>query len=146
MTNDPEVRWNSIKTKITMMLNKVAPLKTIILKEKKIPWYKCSVAVKEKEYIAYNNARSTGKPEDWLKFKQLRNRYQICYKSSKKAFYEESTDVQTNNQTKLWRSVRTKLNPNSNSHINSLCVNGTSIDCVSDILKTISQSQLLVSH
>ena len=42
--------------------------------------------------------------------------------------------MRTNDPTKLWRSVRTKLNPNSNSQINSLCVNGTIIDRVSDIL------------
>ena len=126
--NDPEVRWNSIKTTIIMMLNQVAPLKTIILKEKKIPWYNSSlVSLSKKRSMAYNRARSTGKPEDWLKFKQLRNRYQKCYKSSKQAFYKESTDVRTNDPTKLWRSVRTKLNPNSNSQINSLCVNGTII-------------------
>ena len=118
-----------------MMLNQVAPLKTIILKEKKISWYNSSlVSLSKKRRMAYNRARSTGKPEDWSKFKQLRNRYQKCYKSSKQAFYKESTDVRTNDPTKLWRSVITKLHPNSNSQINLLCVNGTIIDCVSDIL------------
>ena len=85
--------------------------------------------------MAYNMTQSMGKPEDWLKFKQLRKRFQKCYVSSNQAFYKESTDMRTNDPTKLWKSVRAKLYLNSNSPLNSLCVN---VDRISVSLKTIS--------
>ena len=36
-TKDPDARWNEIKSSIFNMLDRAAPIKSVIIKEKKVP-------------------------------------------------------------------------------------------------------------
>ena len=56
---DPNDRWIAIKCAITMMLDKVAPVKTVLLKESIVPWNNCQlVSLAKKRNTAYQRARN----------------------------------------------------------------------------------------
>ena len=58
---DPDARWNEIKSATLTMLDRAAPIKSVIIKEKKVPWIKSQlISLGKKRNIAYLRARKTG--------------------------------------------------------------------------------------
>ena len=75
--NDPDTRWNKIKSAIKTMLDRIAPFKSVIIKVKIVPWIFSQLVsldkkeiwhITELEKLAWDKLLS-----DWDKFKSYRN-------------------------------------------------------------------------
>ena len=141
---DPDARWNQIKSAILTMLDRAAPIKSVTIKEKKVPWINSQlVSLGKKRNMAYHRARKTGISSDWDKFKRYRNLYKSTSRSSKKAFFKEATDIKTNDPAKLWKTVKPKINPNSCNSISSIASGNITIDSSDEIAKHFARSFMI---
>ena len=133
-----------IKSSILTILDRAAPIKSVIIKEKKVPWIKSQlVSLGKKRNMAYHRARKTGLSSDWDKFKRYRNLYKSTSRSSKKVFFKEATNVKTNDPAKLWKTVKSKISPNSSSSISSIASDNKTLDSSVDIAKHFARSFMI---
>ena len=78
---NPDARWTAIKESISTMLDQVAPVKTVLLREPKVPWYNCQlVSLAKKRNMAYHRARNSCSTDHWNKYKKYRNLYKSCFR------------------------------------------------------------------
>ena len=82
------------------------------------------VSLAKKRNMAYHRARNSCSTHHWNKYKKYRNLYKKCFRSSKQTFFKEATDSKTADPSKMWSTVKLKINPNSNTSITSISVAG----------------------
>ena len=66
--------------------------------------------------------------------------YKSCFRSSKQTFFKEATDSKTADPSKMWSTVKLKINPNSNTSITSIFVAGKTVDSLKEILDYFAKS------
>ena len=65
---------------------------------------------------------------------KYKNLYKSCFRSSKQTFFKESTDSKTADPSKMLSTVKSKIDPNSNTSITSICVASKTVDSLKEIL------------
>ena len=93
--------------KLTSVLDKFAPIKTIQVRSKYAPWLddetKTVMAERDK---AQQAAAKSEDQEKWILYRHLRNYATSCIKRAKKAWETSQLDSFSNNATNLWRNVK----------------------------------------
>ena len=97
--------------KLTKVLDQMAPVKTFQIRSNFSPWL--SEATKElmqERNISQRIASETKKPEDWLKYKILRNKVNNRLKREKVNWQKNKLENCDNDSGKLWKNVLGWLN------------------------------------
>ena len=98
---------NLLVNKLTEVLDKMAPIKTIQTKSKYAPWLTDSTKDLQKERnIAQERAAASDDPEDWRYFRSLRNQATAKSRADKKDWERHKFDDKENTPTDLWKSVK----------------------------------------
>ena len=106
MCQDPSQAAELLTSKLTVILDQMAPIKTFQIRSKYAPWMSLNTKQLLKERnLAQENAAQTQHPEDWLAYKNLRNTETTKMRQEKKLWEEHKL----NDPSTLWSSVKSWL-------------------------------------
>ena len=116
---------NILTTKLTQILDKLAPIKTIQIRTNYSPW----LSERTKDLMTERNsaqqyASVTKLPEDWNKYKGLRNTVNNRLKNEKDKWKRDKLDNCDNNSGKLWKNIIGWLNWSSSGSPSQLFHDG----------------------
>lgn len=120
---DPNLMWDCWKTMFLDIVDKHAPIKKKRIKNKKSPWLTASI---KKSMINRDKLKSaaikTNTAEDWLNYKNLKNRLNNEIKKTKTRYYQENFRSNTGKPREIWKSINEIMSRNTknDSKINSI--------------------------
>ena len=93
--------------KITLVLDQMAPIKTIQTRNNYVPWLsEDTKTLQIDRNEAHKKAVESNSEEDWRNFRSLRNLVTRKLRSDKAAWEKEKLDDNTNTSTDIWRCVK----------------------------------------
>ena len=99
-----------LTTKLSEILDIMAPVKKFQTRTNYAPWMsKETKLLKEKREEAHKKATDTDLPEDWREFRGLRNQVTAKLRQDKQMWEKEKLDLQKNNPTGVWKTVKNWL-------------------------------------
>ena len=100
--------WVNLKTAFLDVMEQCIP-KSVLPQKQSLPWLTKEIIqlIKKRNYF-YKEARRSGKNDDFLKFKQLRNKVVAELRGAKQKFF---LDLQSQDSNSFWKKLR-QLNPN----------------------------------
>ena len=114
MCEDADQAAQLLTNKLTDILDTMAPVRTIQVRSKYVPWLSDSTKEVLKER---NNAQATAAQsqnlDDWRLYKSLRNSATARMRQEKKAWEKMKLDSSKHDPSTLWKSVKTWLNWNN---------------------------------
>ena len=106
-TTDANVAAELLLTKLTDVLDKMAPVRTIQTRTRYAPWIGERTKDLQKERDeAQEKAAMSDNPEDWRQFRSLRNQATAGSKADKKEWERNKLDHRDNASTDIWKSVK----------------------------------------
>ena len=108
--NDPNQLWQEIESNITRSLDRICPIRNLIVPKSKPDWLTNDlVQLMRKRDKTYQEARKRNDPVTWRKAQFLRSRVESLIKQHKKNKIQ--TELQQNrlNPNKFWNNIRTIL-------------------------------------
>ena len=104
---DPDKAVQLLTEKITAVLDKFAPVRTIQVRSRYAPWVSEEVKVRMVERDrAQQAAAATQAQDDWRLYRNLRNTVTNLIKRAKKTWETKQLDSFANNATDLWRNIK----------------------------------------
>ena len=106
--NDVELRdkWNTFKLAFISICEKLAPVKTMRVKERYYPWVNADIV---KLMYERNHAKKCAVKSKrdllWDRYKHLRNQITIKIRTAKNEYYEQKLAECGNNSKKLWKCL-----------------------------------------
>ena len=96
-----------LTNKLTGVLDDMAPIKKIQTRTNYAPWLsKETKKLKEAREFAQEKAAKTDSPDDWRWFRALRNQVTAKKVEDKKKWEERKLDLEKNNATEVWKTVK----------------------------------------
>ena len=96
--------------KITKVLDKMAPVRTVQVRAKYAPWLsKETKELQTRRNAAQKAAAQTDSPEDWRIFRALRNQVTAKLRGDKREWEKANLDDKENTPTEIWSKVRSWL-------------------------------------
>ena len=126
---DAEIAYNKLISIYKDVLNVHAPIKRKRIRKKSAPWINEQILTMMKERDASKEkARLTGDPQDWCKYKQLRNRVTAKRRKFKREYVTRTILENTGNSGEIWKLLG-KILPSNKKHdsLKSLNINGRDI-------------------
>ena len=106
-TTDVNVAAELLVTKLTDVLDKMAPVRTIQTRTRYAPWVGESTKDLQRERDeAQEKAAQSDNPEDWRQFRSLRNQATAGSRADKKEWEKNKLDHRDNASTDIWKSVK----------------------------------------
>ena len=105
-------------SKITEILDRMAPIKKFQIKTKYVAWLGISTKDRMKTRdLAQQTASASGLPEDWAKYKIVRNEVTSMLRKDKAEWQQKKLDSceESSDTGKLWKNVLGWLNWSSTS-------------------------------
>ena len=104
---DVEVAAELLTSKITEVLDTMAPIKKIQTRNKYAPWLSEDTKhLKAEREAAQERAAESDDPEDWRAFRALRNQVTKKCREDKKKWEKEKLDPNDNTTTDVWKTVK----------------------------------------
>ncbi|XP_071944876.1 uncharacterized protein [Antedon mediterranea] len=127
-SSDVDFAWCSLKKIFLSLINRMAPLKQVRLKQKSKEWMTPEIlsAIKERDSLLNKFKNNPNRPDLYDAFRKLRNRIQKDIKKAKSECFLNKVEVNKNNPNKLWKCLKDlgyKNKPQKGSTV-SLDVNG----------------------
>ena len=128
--------WQNFKTIFTQVLDTVAPVKEVRLKQRSEPWIDSEIITLIKERDTYLYKFRTYNDTDFYKqFCCLRNKVQVAVKNAKADYISNKLEENKNSPKKVWKTLKnlgysskTKSYPNVVLNIeNELCFDAKQI-------------------
>ena len=119
--DDPDRAADILTSKLTTILDQMAPLRTIQVRTKYAPWL--SDSTKQLLKIrdeAHKLASETKSLEDYRQYKALRNRATATMRQEKKSWERRKLSSNQQDPSKLWKNVKTWLSWNNSGPPNRL--------------------------
>ena len=114
MCNDPELSCRLLTSKLTTILDSLAPISNIQVRTGYVPGLsKETKLLQKKRNEAQEKAAYSGDPEDWRIFRTLRNQTTAKVREDKKNWETKRFDDAVNSGTDVWKSVKGWLGWNS---------------------------------
>ena len=105
--SDANTATNLLVEKLTKILDLLAPVKTIQVRSKYVPWLSDETRKLQVERnCAQERAAHTSDPEDWRHYKSLRNLTTGRVRSDRKRWEEQKLAQDENCSTDIWRTVK----------------------------------------
>lgn len=103
---DVELAWTFFRNGFMQIVNKHAPIRRFRIKGRENPWFSPELAENIYERnLVWAKARKTGSPNDWLVFRQLRNKCSSFIKKAKSEYYLSVTTENLNDPRKFWKVI-----------------------------------------
>ena len=125
MCDNPSQAAELLTNKLSYILDKMSPIRTIQVRKKYVPWL--SLATKElmKERDAAQTKAATSRcQDDWRAFKNLRNITTARIRAEKKAWEQSKLDISQLDPRSIWSSVKSWLSWGNAGPPTKLFVNG----------------------
>lgn len=128
--NNPDDMWSQWRKLFSAVCDKHAPLKTKRTRALRSPWINSEIKKRMRQRDRLKaKAIKTKDPKLWDAFKKARNQVNNEVKETKKAYYNNSFHVNSNNSKKTWQAINELTGRKSNkSTINSLVVDDETIN------------------
>ena len=125
--------------KLTVILDTMAPIKTIQVRSKYAPWLSNDTKELLKERnSAQATAAQTKDMDDWRLYKSLRNTATARMRQEKKAWEKMKLDSTKHNPSTLWKNVKTWLNWNNSGPPSQLFDNGRLVNSPAGLAGTMN--------
>ena len=129
-----------LTSKLTKILDRMAPMRVIQVRQKYCPWLsqKTKDLIKERNK-AQEKASESQKQEDWKKFRDLRNTINNRLKHEKLKNQREKINECKNNSKDIWKNIKQFLQWSSGGPPTQLFHNGNLSTKPSDISKIMNE-------
>ena len=126
--------------KINLILDEMAPIKTIQVHTKFAPWMSENTKSKIKERdLAQKQAAESRSNEDWAEFKILRNNVNSRLKSEKKQWQEKKLNEFGNDSSTVWKNIKNWLGWGKGGPPTKLKENGNLCSKPKDIARILNE-------
>ena len=129
--SDPGLAWEYVLDKITGVLDKMCPLRTLHIKNYRPVWMTGETIqqIKDKDYF-YKKAKSRGEADDWNIAKFLRNVTNSNIRSAKREFVLDQLKKYDSDAKKFWNTVREVIPSDKGNNKQDILLkdNGSKID------------------
>ena len=106
-TSDVNIAVTLLTNKLTLVLDKFAPIRTIQTRSRYAPWLSDTTKlVMGQRDRAQQSAAANQDQEKWREYRNLRNRATQCIKKDKKVWEAQQLDNLRNTSVDLWRNVK----------------------------------------
>ena len=127
---------------LTEILDMLAPLKTIQIREKYAPWLTKETQAKMVERNeAQKQASRSGLVADWNNFKRLRNEINACLRTEKKSWQSNkfSSVEKSRDSGRIWKAVKNSLNWSASGAPTKLFYGGRLLTKPIDLAETMNR-------
>ena len=138
-STDVNLIYNNLLNNCKLVLNQIAPIKTINYSANDLPWYDTEIINKKKERDkAYKIFKISGADDDSRNYKKIRNEVVNLLKIKEQQFYFNEIDKHRVNAYLMWKTLKKLINPkNFNTNFNAgiqFEINGEIIHCKNELL------------
>jgi len=100
--------WDKFKHIFSSVLDKVAPVKEIRLKQRTEPWMNSEILndIRERDNLLYKFNKDRSKKEIYNEYKKLRNKIQRDIKKTKSDYFLNELESNKNNSKQLWKQLK----------------------------------------
>ena len=115
--SDVNTAWHSFKTEYLKICQIFAPIRKILVKDRYSPWFYNEILLAIYMYNRdklHRQAKLTGSPQTWNKYKTARNKVTSLIRKSKKAHYANQLNNSKSKTKDIWRTLK-ELLPNKMS-------------------------------
>ena len=139
MCQDVNTAVQLLSSKLTFILDTMAPMKTVQIRKHYVPWLSrdTQALMKERDRL-HKVASVNGNNEDWQNFKNIRNKINNKLKFEEKKWHAEKIKLCGSNSSKMWKCVKGVLNWNRSSQPTQLYTDGCLISKPADIAETLN--------
>ena len=105
--DDINVAWNNFKTILTEIIDRLAPIKEMRLKQRSEPWLESEIIdlIRTRDRLLYD-FRKGGLTEKFEEYKKVRNKVQLKIKHAKSNYYYTKTHELKHKPKKLWQTLK----------------------------------------
>ena len=115
-----------LSEKLTFILDTMAPMKTIQVRKKYVPWLsKATLNLMKERDALQKNAAESKNDDDWKKFKKLRNQINNRLKYEETNWQRLKLDECGQDSSKVWKNVKGILNWQTTGSPNQLFYSGS---------------------
>ena len=136
---DPEQATIILTSKLTAILDQMAPIRTIQVRKRYAPWLSDTT---KKMILERNEAQrlagQTKDQDDYRKYKSLRNQTTAKMRQEKKAWEQQKLCSNKNDPSALWKNVKSWLNWNNSGPPTKLFHNGQMISSPAGLAATMN--------
>ena len=128
LSTDVDEAVRLLSSKITFILDTMAPIRTIQVRTKYNPWIsKITLNLMKERDDLQKKAAETKDSDDWKEFKKIRNKVNNRLKFEEKNWQKLKLEECGENSGKVWKNVKGLLNWKSSGSPNQLFYNGSLI-------------------
>ena len=125
LCNDVDKAVDILTSKLTFILDTMAPMKTYQVRTRYAPWLSnCTTAMMKERDAMQKKASETNSREDWQQFKSLRNTVNNRLKFEEKNWQKTKLEQCGEDSSKIWKNVKGILNWKSTGSPNQLFYKG----------------------
>ena len=136
---DPEQAVNIFTSKLTLILDEMAPMKTYQVRKKYAPWLTNGTkGLMTERDLAQKKAAETGKADDWKHFRKLRNQINSKLKKEKTQWQANRMEM-CSNTSDTWKTVKNWLGWKSGGPPTQLVVDGELKSKPKDLSKCMNE-------
>ena len=139
MCQDAEVAAELLTSKLTAVLDAMAPIKTIQVRSHYAPWLSQSTKeIMKERNEAQETAAKTRDLDDWRHYKSLRNRATMRMRQEKKEWEKLKLDSTKHDPSALWKNVKMWLSWNNSGPPSQLFYQGRLISSPAGLASTMN--------
>ena len=125
MCDSPSTAADILTKKLSNILDKLAPIRTIQVHTKYAPWLPSTTKeLIKKRNEAHEKAAQSKDPDDWRAYKNLRNTTTAMLRSEKKDWTRQKLDGASHNPETIWRNVKSWLSWGNSGPPSKLFIGG----------------------
>ena len=134
--DDPDKQWEFMYGTIVDLIDVMCPTKSFKVNAKKEPWItnEALEAIRDKD-LALKKAKRTGRQEDWVMAKRLRNSTGRDLKNLRADFLKAQQEENADDPNKFWKVV-SSIVPNQKSTDSKIWLKNTETGCLIDPVNT----------
>jgi hypothetical protein len=113
-----DVAWDTFKTSFLAVIDKVAPVKEVRLKQRTEPWFDSELLelIQERDKTLYKYKKSNRCDQElYIQYKKLRNKVQYKTKKARESYFSSKVEEQKNTPKKLWQTLKSLGTSNTGS-------------------------------
>ncbi|XP_044218812.1 uncharacterized protein LOC122989855 isoform X1 [Thunnus albacares] len=121
--------WNFFYSEITNIIDKHAPIKTISVKGRQLPWISSQfISLFKQRDKAWAKYRLSKDAADWETYRYLRNLYKTITRNAKSNYYKDSFLQDFRDPRQFWKQLDNILNKTNKKLLNQIRINNEIIN------------------